>query len=138
MAASLKMVRTVRNAMLAVLVLQVFASERTPHAVQSTSPAVYGAITFLAIVMIAAIFIVRRAMVTRAEQTLVQNADDSASLSRWRAGYVITYALCEAVALYGIVLRFMGFKREQVLPFYLAGFILLVFFAPRRPSNTIG
>ena len=44
---------------------------------------------------------------------------------------MITYALCEAVALYGFILRIMGFSFRSVAPFYLASIILMIFFAPR-------
>jgi hypothetical protein len=43
--------------------------------------------------------------------------------------------LCEALALLGLVLRFMGFRFEQSLPFYVGGFILLFFFGPREPAG---
>jgi hypothetical protein len=77
-------------------------------------------------------------MVLRAEEALVRNEQDALSLARWRSGYVLIYALCEAVALYGLVLRFMGFTLTQVAPFYVVGFVLLFFFSPRRPSSAIG
>lgn len=132
------MLRTVRIAMLAALVLYVLVGERVPHPPKATNVVFYYAVIFMAIAMIAAIFILRRIMVMRAEQTLGQSAEDFASLYRWRASYIVTYALCEAIALYGFVLRFVGFSLSQVAPFYLAGFVLILFFAPRRPSNEIG
>ena len=118
--------------------LYVFVGEQVPHPPKPTNVVFYYAMTFMAIAMIAAIFILHRIMVTGAEQTLGQNADDFASLYRWRAGYIVTYALCEAIALYGFVLRFVGFSLSQVAPFYLAGFVLILFFGPRRPSTEIG
>ena len=36
------------------------------------------------------------------------------------------------------VLRFLGFSFTQVTSFYIAGFVLMLYFAPRRPSNAIG
>jgi hypothetical protein len=49
-----------------------------------------------------------------------------------------TFALSEAVVIYGVVLRFVGFRFSQVVPFFLAGLILMLFFGPRRPANAIG
>ena len=138
MEASLKMLRTVRLALLVALLVSVFVGERIPHPPKPTNPAFYYTITFMAVGMIVAIFLLRRVMVIRAEQTLAHNAEDSASLSRWRAGYIVTFALCEAIALYGFVLRFLFFSLTQVMPFYVVGFVLLLFFRPRRPSNEIG
>jgi hypothetical protein len=138
MEASLKMLRTVRLALLVALLLYVFVGERIPHPPKLTSTILYYAITFMAVGMIIAIFLLRRVMVIRAEQTLVQNAEESASLYRWRAGYIVTFALCEAIALYGFVLRFLSFSLTQVMPFYVVGFVLLLFFRPRQLSNEIG
>jgi len=138
MEASLKFVRTVRAAMLVILLLQVFAAERLQHSQQPTNLVFYCAITSMAVAGIVATFVLRRFMVLRSEETLARQPDDPPALNRWRAGYVVVYALCEAVALYGIVLRVVGFSLAQVIPFYAAGFGLMLFFAPRRPSNTIG
>ena len=91
----------------------------------------------MAVGMIAAIFLLRRVMVIRAERILAHNAEDSVSLNRWRAGYIVTFALSEAIALYGFVLRFLSFSLAQVMPFYVTGFVLLVFFRPRRPPNEL-
>ncbi len=137
MEASLKMLRTVRIAMLVSIVLYVFVGERTAHPAKPINLVFYYAITFMAVGMIAAIFLLRRVMVIRAEQTLAQKAEDPVSLNRWRAGYIVTFALCEAIALYGFVLRFVGFSLAQVMPFYVTGFVLLVFFRPRRPPNEL-
>jgi hypothetical protein len=45
----------------------------------------------------------------------------------------MTYALSEAIAIFGLVLRLIGFSLSQVWSFYIAGIILLLFFGPRRP-----
>ena len=73
-----------------------------------------------------------------AESSLAGNPESATTLYRWRTGYMATYALSEAIVLYGVVLRFLGLSFSQVVPFFLAGFILMLFFGPRRPSNAIG
>jgi hypothetical protein len=85
----------------------------------------------VAVVNIVLIFIVRRSMVASSLAVVGTNPGDKVALNRWRTGYVITYALCEAVALYGFVLRIMGFSFRTVVPFYLASFILMIYFGPR-------
>jgi len=70
---------------------------------------------------------------------LATRPNDAATLSRWRAGHIMTYALSEAIAIFGLVLRIIGFSLSQVASFYIAGFILLLFFGPRRPvANQAG
>jgi hypothetical protein len=72
------------------------------------------------------------------EKVLSVTPDDVAALKTWRTAYIVIYALCESVALYGVVLRFVKFSLPQVAAFYIAGFVLLLYFSPRRPTNAIG
>src|SRR5437667_5675387 len=82
--------------------------------------------------------IVRRLFVLRSEAALAAQPSDSKVLARWRVGYLLTYVLSEGIALSGVVLHFLGFALAQVTPFFLTGFVLLVFFRPRRASNELG
>jgi len=89
-----------------------------------------------AVAIVGMIFVVRRTLVLRSAENLVAHPDDSLTLNHWKTGYFATYALCEALALLGMVLRFLGFPLHQSLSFYLGGFVLLFFFAPREPAPT--
>jgi hypothetical protein len=102
------------------------------------SPAFIYAIVALAAAMVGAVLMVRWLMVEPAESILAGDSENAAALKRWRAGYLVTFVASEAVALYGIVLRFMGVEFRQAIPFFVAGFILMLFFGPRRPSHAIG
>jgi hypothetical protein len=135
---SLKLLRTVQAAMLASVLLCVLLAARFGPGPQKTIPVVWYAVAAVAVSISVGIFIVRRVMVVRAESVLSANAEASDALHRWRAGYVIILALSETIAMHGLVLRFVGFAFSQVLPFFVASFILMLFFGPRRPSNTIG
>jgi hypothetical protein len=73
--------------------------------------------------------------VLRSAENLVVHPDDSVTLNHWKSGYITTYALCEALALFGLILRFMGCSFQQSLPFYVGGFVLLSFFGPREPAR---
>jgi len=119
--------------MLVSIVCFAFVGERMG---QSAAPDrnVYFAITLIAITTVGMIFAVRRLFVLRPEETLVSQPENAAALNRWRAGYLVIYALSESVALFGLVLRILGFNLSEVTPFYLAGFALMLLFAPRRPT----
>src|SRR5207247_7724052 len=123
--------------MLISIVIYVLVVELTAHPAKLANLVVYYAMTLMVVAMVVTMFLVRRVMVIRGEQTLAQKPEDRVSLNRWRAGYIATYAVCEAIALYGLVLRFLSFSLAQVMPFYVAGFVLLVFFRPRRASNEL-
>jgi hypothetical protein len=87
------------------------------------------------VAIVGIIFVVRRTLVLRSAENLVNHPDDSLTLSHWKSGYVATYALCEALALFGLILRFMGCGFQQSVLFYIGGFVLLFFFGPQEPAR---
>jgi len=132
-----KLLQTVRIALLVSIALYVFIGERIEQS-RSGAPDrnFYFAITLFAITTVGIIFAAWRMFVLRSEVILADQPEDTAALKRWRTGYIITYTLCETVALFGFVLRFMGFTLSEVAPFYVVGFALMLLFSPRRPRIT--
>jgi F0F1-type ATP synthase membrane subunit c/vacuolar-type H+-ATPase subunit K len=126
------MLQTVRIALSVSIALYVFIGERIGRSTGTPDRNFYFAITLVALTTVGVIFAVRRLFVLRSEATLANQPDDAAALKRWRAGYLFTYALCETVALFGFVLRFMGFALSEVAPFYIVAIALLLLFGPRR------
>ncbi len=137
MESSLKVLQMVRLAMLMSIVCYVFIAKLLPSSA-TPNPIIFYAITLMSVILVAVMFIMRRTLVLPSEAALATQPGDGKALARWRIGYLLTYCLSEAVALYGLVLHFLGFTLSQVAPFYLAGFILILFFGPRHPSNEIG
>ena len=132
-----KLLQTVRIALLVSIALYVFIGERIGRSTQSTPDRnVYFAITLFAITTVGMTFAVWRLFVLRSEVILADHPEDTAALKRWRTGYIVTYALCEILALFGFVLRLMGFTLSEVAPFYVVGFALMLLFGPRRPRIT--
>jgi len=138
MESALKTVKIIRLALLASVVLYGLVGELAAKA--AAGPAnvtVFNALSLVAIVMIGIIVVLRRTLVLPAQTLLSSQAANVDALNRWRAGYIATYAICEAVALCGLVLRFLGFSLQQVAPFYVAGLALMLFFSPRLPSRKL-
>ena len=138
MDAALKVVQTVRIAMLVSIVLYVFVGEVSARP-PMTSPSVliFYALTFVSITMVGIIMVIRRTLIFPAQTALAAHATDAAALSRWRGGYIFSYAIAEAIALYGLVLRFLGFTLTQVAPFYIAAAMLLLLLTAKRPSTEL-
>ena len=134
MARSLKTLRTVQWSMLLSILLYVAVGEVLGPRIRHVDPALSYFFSTLAVGIVGTIFVVRRTLVLRAASTLATQPDDSISLSQWKTGYLATYALCEALALFGLVLRFRGSELQQSLLFYIGGFVLLFFFRPRQPE----
>ncbi len=136
---TLKLLRMIRIALMMSVVLYAIIGEQVKHTV-GVAPTfiLYLAVTIAAIFSVAMIVVMRRLLVLPAEATLANQSQDAAALGRWRAGHIVIYGLSETVALFGLVLRFLGFPFSEVVTFYAVGLILLMFFGPRRPSNEIG
>ncbi len=139
MTAALRTVRLVQIAMLASIVLYVIVGEN----ISSSSAGIpngtfFYAISFISISIVGGILVIRRTLILQSEAGLRDRPDDPLTLGRWRAGYIVTYALCETLALFGLVLRLLGLPRGQIWPFYVAGFVLMALTRPRAPRPEIG
>lgn len=137
MEAGLKFLRTVRFALLTSIVLYSFLCFRAPIRPQPNSM-VFRIIALLAITIVGTVFLFRRKLILSSERVLSSQPEDTEALLRWRKGYVIVWALCEAIALYGVVLRYMGFSLSQVSIFLASGLVLMLFYAPRQPRPPAG
>ena len=78
-------------------------------------------------------FRLRQRFVRKANEVLRSHPDDVAAWKRWSVGNIIFYAMCESVALYGLVLRFMGATPAQTIPFFVVAIVCMLAFGPRRP-----
>lgn len=133
MDSAIKIVRAIQIAMLLSVLLLVVAGEVVGSIPTFGNPTLFYALSLATITIVGVILVVRRTLVLQSANMLAARPHDVATLNRWRAGYVMTYALSEAIAGFGLLLRVIGFSLSQVASFYIAGFILLLFFGPRRP-----
>ena len=134
----LRLLRMVQIVMLVSIALYVFVGEEAAGRTATPNPTMLYAISFVSISLVGVIFVVRRTLVGPSEVQLREKPDDGPLLARWRSGYICTYVLCEALALFGLVLRMLGFTLAQVWPYYVGGFALMLVCAPRRPRAEAG
>ena len=130
---ALRTLRVVQWFMLAGILMYAALGEALSPKLRAVDPTLNYLFSTLGVAIVGIIFVVRRTLVLRAAQSLARRPDDGISLNHWKTGYIATYALCEALALFGLVLRILGCKFQQCLPFYIGGFILLFFFRARDP-----
>jgi hypothetical protein len=133
MRGTIRTLRVVQWAMLGSILLYAAVGEVLGSGARAADPSLSYFFSTAAVAIVGAIFVVRRTLVLRSAESLASHPDDPISLRHWKSGYFATYALCEALALFGLVLRFMGFNFQQDLPYYIGGFVLLFFFGPREP-----
>jgi hypothetical protein len=134
MARSLKTLRAMQWAMLFSVLMYLAVGEILGPRIAHVNPELSYVFSTLAVGIVGIIFVVRRTLVLRAASILATEPEDNISLNQWKTGYIATYALCEALALFGLVLRFRGSELQQSVLFYLGGFVLLFFFRPRQPE----
>jgi hypothetical protein len=132
MEAALRTVRLIQIAMLVSIGVYVVVGEVAGHQLNTDATALY-AISVASISVVGAILVVRKTLVLQSEAELSEKPGDPVILSRWKTGYIVTYVLCEALALFGLALRIMGFTLTHVWPYYAGGFVLLLLFWPRMP-----
>lgn len=135
MDSAIKIVRLIQVAMLVSVALFVLIGEVVGSIPKLSDPTLFYALSLATITIVGVILVVRRTLVLQSSTMLAARPNDAATLNRWRTGYIMTYALSESIALFGLVLRLIGFTLSQVWSFYIAAFILLLFFGPRRPLS---
>lgn len=133
---ALKTLRAVQWLMLASILLNGFVGEAVGPVARAVDPALSYLFTTLGVAIVGLIFVVRRTLVLRAEESLATHSDDALSLNHWRTGYLATYVLCDALALFGLIQRLLGSTLKQSAPYYAGGFVLLLFFRPRPPATS--
>lgn len=136
MQSAVRVLRAIQIAMIVSIGLYVFVGERMAVA-GKPDPATFYVLSLVSIIVVGFILVVRRTLVLQSEETLKAKSTDLAAVNRWRSGYIATYVLSESLALFGLVLRFLGFNLGQVAPFYLGALVLMIFFGPRQPSSQL-
>jgi hypothetical protein len=137
MDSAVKAIRIVQIALLVSVVLYAIVGEKVGSIPKLNDPVVFYVLSLATVTIVGVILVVRRTLVIQSAASLAARPNDLATLNRWRAGHIMTYALSEAIAVFGFVLRLMGFSLSQVAYFYISGFILLLFFGPRRPIRDV-
>src|ERR1700747_3323771 len=135
MESAIKVIRAIQIALLVSVVLYVIVGERVGTIPKLNDPVVFYVLSLATVTIVGVILVVRRTLVLQSAAALAVRPNDVATLNRWRAGHIMTYALAESIALFGLVLRLIGFTLSQVWSFYIAAFILLLFFGPRLPMS---
>ena len=135
MRGTLRTLRIVQWTMLGSILLFAVVGELLGSRARAVDPSLSYFFSTASVAMVGVIFVVRRTLVLRSAENLAAHPDDALTLRHWKSGYIATYALCEALALFGLIQRFMGFHFQQSLLFYIGGFVLLFFFGPRAPQT---
>src|SRR5258705_13408742 len=100
MESSLKLVSTVRLALLASIVIYAAIGAWVQPYTSAQTWTYFYVISGLAALAVEGIFFFRRKILKPSEQILSVRPEDVAALRRWRTAHVGIYAICESVALW--------------------------------------
>ena len=95
------------------------------------NPILIRVISVFAATEVVVLLFLRRKVLAPATLVLAARPDDAGALARWKAAHIITWAMGLSVGLYGLVLRYTGFPFSQLTPFFIAAFVVLLFYFPR-------
>jgi cytochrome b561 len=120
-------------AFLIAILLYVYMSRTAPTAATPNWVIFYG-ISALAVGELGAMVVFRKIFILRSEEILQAEPQDTKALARWRTGYICLYCFALAIAIYGLLLHFLGFGFVQVAPFFAVGAIFILLLSPRRAA----
>ncbi len=83
------------------------------------------------VVIAAAVFVLRHKVLAPSAALAATQPEDTKALSLWRTAHIDMWALCEVIAMYGLLLRYLGFTVAQAAPFFVCGFVLILALGPR-------
>jgi hypothetical protein len=134
MRGTVRTLRAVQWALLGSILIYAVAGEVLHSRARAVDASLSYVFTTASVAIVGVILVVRRTLVLRSAESLASHPEDALALGHWKNGYLATYVLSEALALFGLILRVMGCDFEQSLPFYIGGFALLFFFRPKEPA----
>jgi hypothetical protein len=128
---AVKMVRILHGAFLISIPMYATVGELFAQTGAEPGKIIRGALIALSLMNVGIAQLFGRNMVKAAEAALAGNVADDAALGRWRQGHLLTFVLCESVAMFGLAFRLLGGDRLQAAPLYILAFALMLIWAPR-------
>jgi len=134
MKATHRFIQTVRFILAGTVVMYALVVWRLPSSA-TPNPIVLRVIAAVCVSEVVIVFVMRRVQLSPVEAILANQPEDAKALARLRRSYVVTYAISLSIALYGVVLHFLGFSTPEVAPFFFVGLVLILFFRPKALQN---
>jgi hypothetical protein len=78
----------------------------------------------------------RARLLPEAAEKLRTSPGDAQALGRWQQGNILSFTFATTIVLYGFVLRVLGFCWNIAAWFFVAGFLLLLWWTPRLENST--
>jgi F0F1-type ATP synthase membrane subunit c/vacuolar-type H+-ATPase subunit K len=119
--------------LLAIFLYAVMAERLVPPRTQPLDATTFIGMSAAALMVLGVALYFHIRVVRGAAQVLRGNPTDQSMIARWRLGLIIFATLCEAIALFGFALHYLGASRVETLPFYGVGAGLIILCRPKQP-----
>ena len=129
--ATARNVRIIHFAFLAMPALLFFALATVPIVAKPQMTFLPALLAVLAVSEVGIATGIRAKLLRPAVARLEQSPGDSLALAQWQRGQLLSMVFATTVALYGVVIRVMGFSWNIAAWFFVAGFLLLLWWTPR-------
>jgi len=134
---ALKKARLIQWAMLATIPLLAAVAEIAGRSGSGAWKLPHFIVLGVAVWSAAGAFLLRNQFVSRSVDKLMINPADTKAARQWEVGQIISLAMAEGVAMWGVVLRLgLGGTLAQAGIFYAVSLFLLVLWTPRLPEMT--
>jgi hypothetical protein len=89
-------------------------------------------LSFVCLSEIGVALVFRARFIGEAETILRGDPENTVAIAKWRTGNLFSFCVAETIALFGFVLRFMGFGWNVAGAFFVGGLIMLLLWTPRK------
>ena len=124
-------VRLLHLTFITTIFLFVLAIEVSHFGEQPVSAQILVAIQYVTIIDILIGLMMRRKFMEAALEALKRTPEDANALLRWRNANIYSFVHAETVALFGVVLKFLGSSWRLAGPFFVIALLLLLWWTPR-------
>lgn len=128
---TLRNIRIIHLAFLGIPVFLFFLLSTLPIAAKAEPTFLPMVLAVLALGEVGIATTFRGKLIRPAVETLQRSPHDSAALEQWMRGNILSLVFALTVALYGVMIRVMGFSWNIAACFFVAGFLLLLWWTPR-------
>ena len=125
----------IRICLLLSIPVYAFLAMRAP-ARPTPQPLLFDLIAMVAVAETAVAFFLRGKLINDAKSLGSENPNTNPASARWLTANIVPWALCLSIAMYGLVLRYVGYGFRSVAPFFVAGAVLMFCFPPERPEES--
>jgi hypothetical protein len=128
---ALRWARTLYALFLVTIPLLIYAVMMFHWTERPVSPTIVAALAVLSVTDVMVAAGLRTRNITPAIAALRTNPNDSLALGKWRSGIVTSFTHAETVALFGVLLKFLGASWTVAGPFFAVAVLLLVIWRPK-------